>query len=122
MYRFVFSMQHEDDSVVVYYIPLALSDKAAAAARDNILDGSSDIYNDYVSDLESEYGVHDFVTEGDYELIGYCSYEIDPDKEQELMRKWRDVLIQLELNPQEIFKTTEDKYREMFEDEHLDSI
>ena len=45
--------------------------------------------------LELDYGVHDYETSGEYELIGFTSYAIDNDKYSELIEIWKSILIQL---------------------------
>lgn len=45
--------------------------------------------------LEYDYGVHDYETSGEYELIGFTSYAIDNDKYSELIEIWKFILIQL---------------------------
>lgn len=116
MYRFVFEMESSDESIAVYIIPLAISAKEAEDFIKRSY-GDFDLYDKYTADLEGEYGVHDFCTSGDYELIGYSSYEIADDKQLELMQKWREVLVKLGLNPQDIIKMTVEDYEKAFENE-----
>lgn len=44
---------------------------------------------------QNSYGVHDFYTSGEYELIGFTSYEIENEKYPELMDIWKSILIEL---------------------------
>ena len=44
---------------------------------------------------ENSYGVHDYYTSGEYELIGFTSSEVDNDKYPELIEIWKSILIQL---------------------------
>jgi hypothetical protein len=55
-------------------------------------ESDSDPYTIMLDDLESEYGVHDFSCSGS-ETIGYTSYEVEVDKQLELMNKWRQFFL-----------------------------
>ena len=59
------------------------------------------------SDLESEYGVHDYhasgLPDGDkFVEFGYHSYEVKQDKWEELTNKWRDWFVWQNFNPSEV--------------------
>lgn len=50
--------------------------------------GEDEDFNDFTSDLEDDYGVHD-VSFSDKEFYGFRTYEVAPEKYEELMRKWQ---------------------------------
>ena len=55
-----------------------------------------DLQDDFTSKLESEYGVHDAQggpMNGSYE-VGFCTYEVDEDKIDELVEIWKNKLIE----------------------------
>lgn len=45
--------------------------------------------------LESKYGVHDYFTNGEQELIGFNTYEVEQAKIDELMKIWREILVKV---------------------------
>jgi hypothetical protein len=56
-----------------------------------------DILDEVRSDLEDEYGVHDFGggEEGDSYIWGFNTYEVPSGKIMELVTKWRDAFVKL---------------------------
>ena len=89
-FRFVFEFSHENhdegaDALFVFWFPFL--DEIAKVKSMN--DEAHDAYEIIRDDLEAEYGVHDFATSGEHELIGFHSYEVEPEKWMELMQKWR---------------------------------
>lgn len=50
-------------------------------------DGADDEYFEFLGDME-DYGVHDFCTVGEYEAVGFSSYEVESEKYMEVMEKW----------------------------------
>ena len=49
-------------------------------------------YDDCLFVMEN-YGVHDFITEGEDQLFGYDTYEIEPQNIATVMDGWRDFFI-----------------------------
>jgi len=63
-----------------------------------------DEYLDFLSDIEGDYGVHDFVTTGDDQLFGYDTYEVEPKRINSVMNKWREFFINKGYNCDPIFQ------------------
>jgi len=55
------------------------------------------LYDEYVDEIEREYGVHDMGggSEDECEAIGFNTYEVEQDRILELMNKWRDIFVSL---------------------------
>ncbi|RYD39761.1 MAG: hypothetical protein EOP83_36290 [Verrucomicrobiaceae bacterium] len=58
-----------------------------------MVDNEEGAYGEMVENLEHQYGLHDFGTTGDAEIVGFGSGEVDEDKHHELMEKWREFFI-----------------------------
>lgn len=86
--KFVFEFSTLDEPEQFTTFEFAFLDKTDAL-RAWVVEQPDD-YFDILDELESEYGVHDFVTTGDEEIIGFCSYEVEPSKWLEVMQKWHD--------------------------------
>lgn len=74
---------------------------------------------DISSDLESDYGVHDWSTTGNpdgtwREIAGYNSYEVRADKWDELMGKWHEWFQSQGWQPGEIQKLSPEEYEKRF--------
>ena len=88
-HRFVFEFHHEDhpegdDAIFVYFFPFL-----QGADKVRQLNDEDDEIIDFTGEME-DYGIHDFGTSGNYELVGYHSYEIKPDDWMTVVEKWRD--------------------------------
>lgn len=60
----------------------------------------------FVPDLEDEFGVHDvmFAKNDKCVLTGYCSYEVKKEKMEELLKKWKQKLVELNfIDPKQDF-------------------
>lgn len=51
--------------------------------------GADKKFNEFLSDMEGEYGVHD-VSFGDTEFYGFTSYEVVPNRYDDLLNQWRE--------------------------------
>ena len=79
----------EEDFSTVYGFNMEL-------ASDSILiEDFDESYDFFWSDTESDYGVHDWSSSPNDNVIGigYTSYEVDPGKYDELMEKWREYFV-----------------------------
>lgn len=89
-YRFVFGFTHEDyqsqdpDGIVKLFMFTSL-DEARYETLVELCEGDEVL--DF-SDETEQYGVHDFVTIGQEELIGYTSYEVEPQNTDKVMELW----------------------------------
>lgn len=74
----------EDTTVYAFVI-----DKSLGIDFDELIE--SDWFDDAFYELEGDYGVHDWSTSPvkGVSSIGYTSYEVDADKQEELVNKWR---------------------------------
>lgn len=88
--RFVFEFSTLDEPVVLTTYSFEFLDKQDDL-RAWVAEQPDDYFN-ILADME-EYGVHDFVTTGDEEIIGFSSYEVGADKYEEVMQKWRDFFV-----------------------------
>lgn len=76
--------ESEDSTVFAFVI-----DKSVASEIDNGIEESW--YENIFDELESEYGVHDWSSSpaDGVPAIGYTSYEVEADRQEELVVKWR---------------------------------
>lgn len=93
-----------DENGIVYFFEIN--------PPDDFADTDDDDFMDFVSDIESEYGVHDFGTCGDVERLGYHSYEVEPSKAAELIEKWHIYLTTRGFEPGEIEKLSWPAYEQ----------
>jgi hypothetical protein len=94
-FRFVFELSNEThidgkDAIFVYWFPFL---DEIAKVKTMSADEAGD-FQGRTEELEQEYGVHDFATSGEHELIGFHSYEVAPEKWMELMQKWRAFFVE----------------------------
>lgn len=93
-FRFTFTHDGDDDirTVRVFSFKAEPMTEFAIAMLDEIFEGDGDLfdqYETYLSDME-DYGVHDCYWDEDTEISGFTSYEIKPEKYEEVMEVWRD--------------------------------
>lgn len=91
-YRFVFGLHHsdyKDDAEYTYWFPF--TDETQIDLINKMNDEEDDVLGK--SEELEEFGVHDFATSGDYELIGYHSYEIEYHNWLMVVNEWRNFFI-----------------------------
>lgn len=88
MKRFIFNFHHEDNGdgngVVHFFEIVPKEDDPHCECSE------SQEWLDFVGGTMEFYGVHDFCTSGDDELIGYHSYEIKLSDQETVIQKWHD--------------------------------
>lgn len=93
-YRFVFNFTHEgctqlDPDGLVKLFQFTNLNKDSYERLVAMVDQEQEDYEIFRDDTESDYGVHDFSTTGDEELVGFSSYEVEPSKTDKVINDWR---------------------------------
>ena len=62
---------------------------------ESVIDISSGWFDAAFNELECEYGIHDWSSSPSEKIssLGYTSYEVAPDVQVELMKKWQQVFV-----------------------------
>ncbi len=116
-FRFVFHLRHDShdeggDQEFVFFFPFTDPDQITKIKM--MTDEGHDAYEATNDDLESEYGVHDFVTSGEHELIGFTSYEVEPEKWMQLVETWRTFFVEQGIAVGEITGMRQARYTEQY--------
>lgn len=92
-YRFVFGLHHSDhdDAEYTYWFPF--TDETQIDLIKKMNDEEDDVLAQS-EDMEEQFcGVHDYSTIGEYELVGYHSYEIEHKDWLALVNEWRNFFV-----------------------------
>lgn len=116
MKRFLFNFHHEDngggDGVVHFFEIVPKADDPQCHCSEN------QEWLDFVGGTMEFYGVHDFCTSGDDELIGYHSYEIKLSDQETVVKMWHEFLAENGFQPGEIQVLEYDAYLTKFGMQH----
>lgn len=109
-YRFVFEFHHEEhdnDALFTYWF--SFIDQIDLVKKmndeDEVLCKSEEL---------EEFGVHDYCTSGEHELIGYCSYEIEYHNWLVVVNEWRNFFVSRGIECGPIVMMTSEDYEKQF--------
>lgn len=89
--HFTFSFSNDDDTYEVRTMTVTGTPEQYLEFE-TFSDNEGDV--EITMDIESDFGVHD-VSSTDYEIMGFTTYEVEPDRRDELMTAWREALFDI---------------------------
>lgn len=122
-YRFVFGFTFHDldadtttETTKLFFFENLTEEQHDLIRGMDEIPGREDLLLEFTDDVEADYGVHDYSTSGSEEMHGFSSYEVDADKADELMEKWRQFFITEGIACSPIQTMTWDEYEKEFAD------
>lgn len=98
-FEFYFSLDEENDQrhyeFVKHTFDVISLDEHGDEVKKDIDEGDHDEFYEFLSDIESEYGVHDIGFAPDDQFFGFTTYEVELDKIDELIAKWKQFFVSL---------------------------
>lgn len=91
-FEFYFTLDVDDEHYIHFCkhtFDVVASDSTGEQTKRLISDGEHDQFNDFCSDTEFDYGVHDVSFNPSTQFYGFTSYEVDLESIDELVGKWK---------------------------------